>query len=95
MVMPYAHVQLTDHAFERTFDVNVNEHELVWHQDRNPRLITVTAGSGWRFQLDNQLPRLLYVGDQFDVPAHTYHRLIKGETDLKIVICEHVSTHQE
>lgn len=93
--MPYAHSQLTAHEFERTFDVNVSPHELVWHRDHNLRLITVIAGTGWKFQLDNQLPRELKVGDQFQIPARMYHRLIKGDSNLKLWICETESTHQE
>jgi len=85
---PYSHVQLTHHEFERTFDVNVPEHELVWHRDHNTRSITVVEGEGWQFQFDNQLPRLLKVGDQFEVCGGVYHRLIKGDSDLKLRICE-------
>jgi quercetin dioxygenase-like cupin family protein len=94
-MVPYAHAQLTDHEFERTFDVNVAPHELVWHRDHNTRLITVMEGSGWQFQLDNQLPQLLKVGDQFEVHAGVYHRLIKGDSNLKLRICERAPIHQE
>lgn len=92
---PYHHVQLTDHEFERTFDVHVPPHELVWHQDHAHRSITVCEGSGWRFQLDNQLPQLLHEGDQFEVPAGMYHRLIRGVSTLKLRVIETESTHQE
>lgn len=93
--MPYAHTQLSEHEFERTFSSHVMDSELVWHQDRNHRSITVTEGTGWKFQLDNQLPCVLNVGDTFEVPANMYHRLIKGDTDLKLWICETESTHPQ
>lgn len=95
VITPYAHVQLSEHEFERTFDVHVPEHELVWHRDHNMRQITVVEGSGWQFQLDNQLPRALKVGDQFEIPACVYHRLIKGDSNLKLRICECEPIHQE
>lgn len=95
MVMPYAHTQLSAHAFERTFRVDVSDAEMVWHLDRNHRHITVIQGTGWQFQLDNQLPHTLQVGHVFEVPAHVYHRLIKGDSDLKLRICELESIHQE
>jgi quercetin dioxygenase-like cupin family protein len=92
---PYAHTQLSHTEFVRTFDVNVAPHELVWHRDHNTRSITVVEGEGWRFQFDNQLPRELKVGDQFQVCAGVYHRLIKGDTDLKLQIVETEPIHQE
>jgi len=92
---PYQHTQLSAHEFERTFDVNVAPHELVWHRDHNTRSITVCEGSGWRFQLDNQLPQELHEGDQFEVPAGMYHRLIRGVSPLKLRVVEIESTHQE
>lgn len=95
MVRPYAHTQLSEHEFERVFHVHVMDSELVWHRDHNMRHITVTAGTGWKFQLDNELPCELNVGDQFQIPARMYHRLIKGDTNLRLQICETESTHQE
>ena len=85
---PYSHVQLTHHEFERTFSSHVMDTELVWHRDHNTRSITVVEGSGWQFQLDNQLPHVLNVGDQFQIQAGVYHRLIKGDSNLKLRICE-------
>jgi hypothetical protein len=52
-------------------------------------------GDKWQFQLDNQLPFELCVGDVFEIPAGVYHRLIKGDSDLKLQICEHESIHEE
>jgi len=86
---------MSAHAFERVFSCDVLEAALVWHRDHLPRHITVTEGAGWQFQLDNQLPCKLKVGDQFDVPAHMYHRLIKGDSDLKLQIVETEPTHPQ
>jgi hypothetical protein len=72
----------------RTFDENVDGHELVWHQDRKDRVVEVLEGSGWWFQMDNRLPVELKAGTELMIPKYTYHRVIKGETPLKIKITE-------
>lgn len=93
--MIWQQTHISAHTFERVFSCEVSDVELVWHRDHLPRHITVCEGSGWQFQLDNQLPRELNVGDQFEMTAQVYHRLIKGDTDLKLRICESESMHQE
>jgi len=92
---PYDHTLLTAHEFERTFSTHVQESELVWHRDHAIRQVRVMKGDKWQFQLDNQLPFELCVGDVFEIPAGVYHRLIKGDSDLKLWICEHEYIHEE
>lgn len=92
---PYTQTNLSEHVFERTFDVNMDSHELVWHRDHAHREVHVISGSGWQLQLDNQLPRMLMPGAHVHICAHVYHRLIKGDTDLVVRITEHESMHQE
>ena len=66
----------------RTFSKDVDPMELVWHRDREDRIIDPHHTTDWMFQFDNQLPgkitRLLFI------PKNTYHRLIKGTGDLTI-----------
>jgi hypothetical protein len=68
----------------RTFSQNINEEELVWHKDREDRIIDPVYPTDWMFQFDNQLPvnitRLLFI------TKNTYHRLIKGTGDLTIKV---------
>ena len=70
----------------RTFSKDVDEMELIWHTDKEDRNIEVLEGKGWRFQRDNELPLELREGDRIFIPRHQVHRVIKGETDLKIKI---------
>ena len=70
----------------RTFSKDVDEMELIWHTDKEDRNIEVLKGKGWRFQRDNELPLELREGDRIFIPRHQVHRVIKGETDLKIKI---------
>lgn len=81
MVKPYS-----DNGSVRTFDSNVNSSELVWHRDRENRLVKVLEGEGWQFQYDDQLPFILKEGDELFIEKMTYHRLLKGKSQLKVQI---------
>lgn len=70
----------------RTFKKDVNTEELVWHRDREDRLVEVLGGSNWELQLDNELPKKMKPGDTFIIPEGVYHRVKKGDEDLKIAI---------
>ena len=70
----------------RTFSKDVDEMDLIWHRDDEDRNIEVLEGKGWFFQRDNELPLELKEGDRIFMPRHQVHRVIKGETDLKISI---------
>jgi len=76
----------------RTFRKDVNEEDLVWHQDYKRRKIEVLEGNGWLFQNDNELPFELSPGQTFYVKDYHFHRLLKSPekeiTDLKIRIVE-------
>jgi hypothetical protein len=76
----------TDDGEIRTFDVEQKQEEYVWHRDREDRHIEVIEGAGWRFQPQDCLPFLLQAGLEFDIKKNEYHRLIKGESNLKIKI---------
>ena len=81
MVRPYE-----DNDSVRTFNSSVDSSELVWHRDREDRTVTVLEGDGWSFQQDDSLPLELKPGDQFFIERMTYHRLLKGNTNLKLSI---------
>ena len=70
----------------RTFHVNIDDDEFVWHRDEENREIEILEGEGWQFQYQNCLPCLLRKGMIFDIPEGEYHRLIKGYNTLKVRI---------
>ena len=70
----------------RTFSKDVNEEELIWHRDKQWRYITILEGENWQLQMDNELPKTLELGKTYLIPRMVYHRVIKGEGDLKILI---------
>ena len=72
----------------REFSKNINSNKLIWHKDKNNRLVEVLEGKGWKFQLDNELPFELKENNIIFIPKDKIHRLIKGNTNLKIKIEE-------
>ena len=70
----------------RTFSRDVNSDELKWHFDLENRKVTVLEGEGWEFQMDNELPKKLNIGDVYFIPKKVYHRIGLGSTDLKVKI---------
>ena len=72
----------------REFKQDVSADELVWHRDRADREVYVRSGKGWMIQLENCLPVSLDPGTSCFIPKNTYHRVIKGSTNLVVEIKE-------
>jgi hypothetical protein len=66
----------------RIFKTDTKEEHLVWHRDREDRIIESLEETDWLIQIDNELPKEIR-GEVF-IPMGVYHRLIKGKGDLKI-----------
>jgi quercetin dioxygenase-like cupin family protein len=86
--MIYSDEQISEDEKIRTFDVNVDDEELVWHRDMRDREVTVLSGVGWTLQMDDELPYMLFEGDTVVIPKLTYHRLLKGNDTLIVRIVE-------
>ena len=74
--------------FTRRFDSKVSSEELVWHRDRDDRVVFVQESSGWSLQIEDELPVILVEGFFYEIPKNTYHRVIKGFGDLVVEIEE-------
>ena len=74
--------------FTRTFSENVEKEQLIWHKDENDRNIKVLHGTGWKLQYDNELPFELEVGRNYHITKNEFHRLHKGNGELKLEIKE-------
>jgi quercetin dioxygenase-like cupin family protein len=85
---PYQEVIDKDNLRLREFKIDIDSTELVWHKDEKDRYVTILKGEGWQFQKDNELPLLLKEGDIIFIPKETYHRIIKGSSNLLINITE-------
>ena len=88
VVTPYSEI-IKGRTRTRTFESSVDGEELVWHRDRQTRTVKVLEGTGWRFQMDNQLPQQLSKGDVLHIPKETYHRIMAGDNNLVVEIEEH------
>jgi len=86
-MVPFEQINLTN-GFLRIFSSNVNTEELYWHKDKEDRKVEVISGEGWMFQKDNHLPVKLYPGDKFEIEKNTFHRIIKGNSNLIVYIEE-------
>jgi quercetin dioxygenase-like cupin family protein len=86
MANPYTNTPITPTSVIREFSSEVDPMELVWHQDPQDRTIEILEGEGWQLQRDNELPLELKKGDRIFIPEFQIHRVIKGNTNLKIQI---------
>ena len=86
MDFPFSEKKVGGKLFLREFKEDVNSQELIWHQDKEDRLVEVLEGEGWKFQRDNNVPVDMKIGDRIFIPEGEIHRIIKGTTNLKIKI---------
>lgn len=84
----YSDKHPTEHTFIRVFKMNVSDEDLLWHQDEFDRNVTILDGVGWKFQYAEELPRIINSNDKLFVPKLKYHRLLKGNSDLLLLIEE-------
>jgi len=83
---PFDEKHLIENLFLREFKDTVDGEELIWHQDREDRIITVLESNNWKLQMDNQLPIMLETGKKYSIPAMSFHRVIKGDGALRIIV---------
>lgn len=86
--MVYSQTNISENKFVRTFTVDSDSSELVWHRDLKDRIVNVINGGGWKFQLENELPIDLVNGLIIKIDKEVYHRIIKGYDNLIIIIEE-------
>jgi hypothetical protein len=84
---PFVETKVSESVVIRTFPMNTDEMDLKWHWDEEDRLIEPLGENDWQFQFDNELPMMIY--KQIFIPAGVIHRVIKGNTDLKIKIIKY------
>ena len=87
-MIPYQDTKISEDTKIRIFDENIDPIELMWHRDLLPRKVTILEGKGWFYQQEDQLPQQLNPGDKIFIPALEWHRIIKGNTNLKLQIEE-------
>lgn len=86
MDYPFEERELKENVVVRKFVQSVDSEELVWHRDRENRLVEVIQSDGWQIQLDNEVPKVLKQGDTVYIKKEFWHRVIKGKGDLVVKI---------
>ena len=79
----------------RTFAKDVSEKELTWHRDREDRVVLPINENDWYLQMDNELPKKLDINEEYFIPKNTYHRIIKGSTDLVVEVIKTIFEEDE
>lgn len=80
--LPFNEESIEENISIRTFSASIEDNSLVWHRDREDRIIEPIEETNWGFQLDNELPKRIQ--GQIFIPKGVWHRAIKGTGDLKI-----------
>ena len=88
MSRPYRELTLRGGRILREFSHDTRSEELEWHMDRRDRRVTVIEDGGWKLQLESGLPFPLVRGETYEVPRESWHRVLRGHSDLKIIIDE-------
>ena len=86
MEFPFSEKEIGNKLFLREFREDVDSEELIWHQDREDRRVKVIESNGWMLQMDDRLPILMEEGTIYNIPAYEFHRIIKGEGTLKVLV---------
>ena len=82
MILPFKEEKLNNNIFIREFSQDTDSSELLWHRDKEDRLIEPIEETDWLFQLDDKLPQKIE-GHIF-IPKEIFNIIIKGTGDLKI-----------
>jgi hypothetical protein len=82
MELPFKEEVVSDNVFIRVFKQDTDSGDYLWHRDRENRIIESIENTDWMIQLDDELPKVIQ-GEVF-IPMGVYHRVIKGNGDLKI-----------
>jgi hypothetical protein len=83
MTKPYKE-EFIDGWFYRTFTEETAKSEMVWHRDREDRLVEAVVPTDWLIQMEDSLQ--VPIKGQIFVPMGAWHRAIKGSGELKIRI---------
>ena len=82
MTLPFQETKISENIFIREFKQETDSGEYRWHRDREDRIIESISETDWMIQIDNQLPKV--IEGIVEIPMGVYHRLIKGNGNLKI-----------
>jgi len=82
---PYSE-EINEVGLVRTFSKDIDSNELEWHRDKEDRIIIPISENDWTIQYDGELPLRLSINEEFFIPKNSFHRVIKGSTDLVVEV---------
>ena len=75
-MFPFKEKKLKENKVVRIFNDNVDSDELIWHRDKEHRIVKVVKGTGWGLQLDNEMPFVME--ECFGLTSHLFKRALRG-----------------
>lgn len=84
-MFPFSENKIGPNKFIRKFSKDLFDDDLYWHKDKEDRIISKVSGDDWYYQEDNQLPKIIG-SDPIFIKKNTWHRIIKGSSDLTIEV---------
>jgi len=85
-MFPFLEERIDSFVRRRTFDSCTSHEELIWHRDKNDRILRVISGNGWCIQFDDELPIDLVPGSKHNISAEIWHRLIKRNVSDDLIV---------
>jgi hypothetical protein len=85
-MLPFKEEKINKNLFIRKFSKDLMADDLCWHKDKEDRLVRLISGEEWLFQKDNELPFKISKDKDIFIPKNTWHRLIRGTSDLVIKV---------
>lgn len=83
-MFPFKEEIISDNISIRTIPKEVSSDLLIWHMDKEDRIIYPIGDNDWKFQFDNELP--INFNKKITIKKEVFHRLIKGKGDLKFLL---------
>jgi len=83
--LPFSERNVGKNKVIRRFSKNLFPDDLYWHKDKEDRVVSKLSGEGWYYQEDNKLP-ILISSSPIYIKKNTWHRVIKGASDLVIEV---------
>ena len=83
---PFSQNKISSRLLLRECSRETPQDHLVWHRDKQDRVVRVVSGSGWKIQFDNNLPVDLLEGKSYRIQKNVFHRVIKGDSDLVVEV---------
>lgn len=81
---PYFEYIINENEVIRVFENEDLGIEELWHRDNEFRIVEIIGETDWKIQLDEELPNSL--NKPILIPKHHWHRLIKGNGNLRLKI---------